>query len=90
MLEKEFERAGIPAVLITALLPIARTIRANRITQGVGITSPLGDPGTSRPDEKVLRREIVLEALDTLTREPADNRETRAAKATNYAERADP
>lgn len=77
MLEKEIERAGIPAVLITALMRTARTMNANRIVQGVGITNPLGDPRISLDDEKSLRRRIVGEALDALTRKPARNETAR-------------
>jgi glycine reductase len=71
VLEKEIERAGIPAVLITALVPTARTLNANRIVQGIGITNPLGNPGASEAEEKVIRRRLVLEALQMLTQEPA-------------------
>ena len=44
MLEKEIERVGIPAVLITALIPTAKTVGANRAVQGVAITNPVGNP----------------------------------------------
>jgi glycine reductase complex component B subunit gamma len=70
VLEKEIERAGIPAVLITALLPTARAVHCNRIVQGVGITNPLGDPKSSPEDEKAIRRKIVIEALEALVRQP--------------------
>ncbi|MBP1731223.1 MAG: selenoprotein glycine/betaine/sarcosine/D-proline reductase family [Deltaproteobacteria bacterium] len=70
MLEKEIERAGIPAVLITALVPTAQTLRANRIVPGIGITNPLGDPNLTREEEKTLRKKIVLDALKTLAAKP--------------------
>jgi glycine reductase len=66
VLVKEFERAGIPAVLITALLPVARTLHVNRLVAGVGITHPLGDPLVSRGEEKGIRRRILDEALSML------------------------
>jgi glycine reductase complex component B subunit gamma len=66
VLEKEFERAGIPAVLVTALLPVARTLHVNRLVAGVGITHPLGDPLVSRAEEKAIRRRILDKALDML------------------------
>ena len=72
MLEKEIERVGIPAVLITALIPTAKTIATNRFVQGVAITNPVGNPRVSREDEKILRRKIVESALDLLTREMKD------------------
>jgi glycine reductase complex component B subunit gamma len=70
VLEKEIERAGIPAVLVTALIPTAQTVHANRVVQGSAITHPLGDPTVSRMEEKVLRRAIVTRALETLTQAP--------------------
>ena len=70
MLEKEIERGGIPAVLVTALIPTARTLHANRVVQGIAITHPFGDPSLSRAEEKELRRSIVARALETLTQTP--------------------
>jgi glycine reductase complex component B subunit gamma len=69
VLEREIERAGIPAVLITTLVPTAQMLQANRIVAGVGITNPMGDPRLSHEEEKVLRRNIMMKALETLTRE---------------------
>lgn len=66
MLEKEIERAGIPAVLVTSLTPTARMLGANRVIQGVGITHPLGDPSVSHEEEKALRKRILSEALQVL------------------------
>jgi betaine reductase len=67
VLEKEIEKEGIPCVLITALIPPAKTIGANRIVQGIAITNPVGDPNLSPEREKKLRREIVLGALEKLS-----------------------
>lgn len=66
MLEKEIERAGIPCVLITTLIPAALTVGANRIVQGVAITNPVGNPELSREREKELRRRLVKKALEVL------------------------
>jgi glycine reductase complex component B subunit gamma len=77
VLEKEIERAGIPAVLITALVPTAQTLHANRIVPGIGITNPLGDPLLSRVEEKALRKKIVLDALKTLTAPPGETNDSR-------------
>ena len=77
MLEKEIERAGIPAALITALVPTAKTLHANRIVPGVGITNPLGEPYLSRQEEKALRKKIVLAALKTLTAVPGETNDSR-------------
>jgi betaine reductase len=70
VLEKEIERAGIPTTLITALVPTARALHANRIIQGVGITNPLGNPRVAPAEEKAERRKIVLAALEQLTKDP--------------------
>lgn len=72
MLEKEIERVGIPAVLITALIPTAKMLHANRIVPGIAITNPLGDPKVSLAEEKTLREKIVVSALDLLTKEPGE------------------
>ena len=68
MLEKEIEKAEIPCVLITALTPPAKTIGANRIVHGIAITNPVGNPELPYEKEKELRRKIVLEALEKLTK----------------------
>ena len=67
MLEREIERAGIPAVLITALVPVAKMLGANRIVQGIGITHPVGNPNLSPNEEKELRKRLVGSALRLLT-----------------------
>jgi glycine reductase complex component B subunit gamma len=78
VLEKEIERVGIPAVLVTALVPTATTVHANRVVQGSAITHPFGDPRLSRTEEKALRRAIVTRALETLTRTPRKQADTEA------------
>lgn len=59
MLAKEIERAGIPAVYVTALPTVATMIGANRIVRGPAITHPFG----LDEDE---RRRIVERALAML------------------------
>ena len=79
MLEKEIERAGIPAVLVTTLLSTARMLRANRVVPGIGITNPLGDPRLSPAEEKAVRKNITASALEALTRK-AQGDDERAAQ----------
>lgn len=67
MVQKEIERAGIPAVLITSLIPTAKMTGANRIVQGAGITHPLGNPTSTVEEEKSLRRKILMAALKLLS-----------------------
>jgi len=66
VLQKEIERAGIPCVLITTLIPAALTVGANRVVQGVAITNPVGNPELSREREKELRRRLMQKALEVL------------------------
>jgi betaine reductase len=60
---KEMERAGILAVHICSIVPISKTVGANRIVPAVAIPHPLGDPAKSRDEEKALRRTLVEKAL---------------------------
>lgn len=72
MLVNEIEKAGIPAVLITAMTPTAKMFNVCRIVAGRAITSPLGDPKLSSSEEKAVRRRIVLNALELLTKKPEE------------------
>ncbi len=51
---------------ITAALPVAKMIGANRIVLGNGIVHVVGDAKASAEKEKELRRRLVREALDAL------------------------
>lgn len=66
---KEIERAGIPAVHICTIVPISKTVGANRIVPAIAIPHPLGNPALSRKEERLLRRSLVMKALDALERE---------------------
>lgn len=63
---KEIERAGILTVHICSIVPISKTVGANRIVPAVAIPHPLGDPSKSRDEEKALRRRLVEKALRAL------------------------
>jgi glycine reductase len=63
---KEIERAGIPTVHICTIVPISQTVGANRIIPAIAIPHPLGDPGKSPEEEKLLRRKLVEKALKAL------------------------
>lgn len=64
---KELERAGIPTVHICTIVPISQTVGANRIVPAVAIPHPLGNPELSLEQEKALRKDLVLQALDALS-----------------------
>ena len=63
---KEIERAGILTVHICSIVPISKTVGANRIVPAVAIPYPLGDPSKSREEEKTLRRKLVDKAFRAL------------------------
>ena len=63
---KEIERAGLPVVHIATVVPISKTVGANRIVPAVAIPHPLGDPDKSAQEEKEIRRAIVEQGLEAL------------------------
>jgi glycine reductase len=60
---------GIPVVQITAIPNIAQMVGVNRIVQGRAVPNPVGDPSMTKEQEKELRREYVLKALELLQKE---------------------
>lgn len=58
---------GLPVAHTCSIVPISKTVGANRIIPTVAIPHPFGDPLKSRDEEKTLRRELVLKALRALT-----------------------
>ena len=63
---KGIEKYGIPVVHMATVVPISRTIGANRIIPGVGIRYPLGDPTQGDADSKKIREKMVRRALKAL------------------------
>lgn len=63
---KEIESAGIPVVHVATVVPISRTVGANRIVPAIAIPHPLGNPKLSPQDEKKVRRDLVEKALEAL------------------------
>jgi betaine reductase len=63
---KEIERAGLPAVQICAIVPIAMTVGANRIIRAVAIPHPTGDPTVEKKEEIEIRKSLLKKALDAL------------------------
>ena len=64
---KEIERLGIPTAHVCTIVPISKTVGANRIVPSVAIPHPLGDPSLAPDDERALRRRLVEQALEALT-----------------------
>ena len=63
---KEIERAGLPVAHVCSIVPISRTVGANRIVPSVAIPHPLGDPALGPAKERALRRALVEKALAAL------------------------
>ena len=62
---KEIEKV-LPVVHIATVVPISKTVGANRIVPAVAIPHPLGNPAMNAKDEKELRRALVEKALKAL------------------------
>lgn len=63
---KEIERAGIPVVHIATVVPISKTVGANRIVPAVAIPHPLGNPALTLEEERAIRRKLIDKALKAL------------------------
>ena len=66
---KEIEREGIAVVQMANLIPVAKTVGANRIVPTISIPYPLGDPATSKEEQWKQRLNRVKVALDALATE---------------------
>ena len=65
---KEIERTGIPVVHMCNLVPVSKTVGANRIVPTISIPYPLGDPSTPKEDQWKLRyhrTKVAIQALAT-------------------------
>lgn len=63
---KEIERAGLAVVHACSIVPISKTVGANRIVPTIAIPHPFGDPHLGAGEEKALRRTLVEKALKAL------------------------
>ena len=63
---KELEKERILTAHICTIVPISKTVGANRIIPAVAIPHPLGDPTKSEAQEKTLRRTLVEKALEAM------------------------
>jgi len=71
---KELEKAGLPVAHVCSIVPISKTVGANRIVPSIAIPHPLGDPAKSADEEKSLRRGLVQKALSALETEIVEQR----------------
>jgi betaine reductase len=64
----------LPTAHICSIVPISKTVGANRIVPSVAIPHPLGDPEKSPDEEKAIRRRLVEKALTALETKIAEQR----------------
>ena len=64
---REIERAGFPIVQMCNLVPVAKSVGANRIVPTISIPYPLGDPAATQQEQHDLRYRLVKRALMSLT-----------------------
>jgi glycine reductase len=64
---KEIERAGLTVVHACSIVPISKTVGANRIVPTIAIPYPFGDPDMTEEKEKRLRKELVKKIVKALT-----------------------
>ena len=57
------EKHGIPTVHICTIVPISKTVGANRILPGVAIPYPTGNPQLSQEGEFELRKKMLRAAV---------------------------
>ena len=62
----------MPAVHVCTIVPISKTVGANRIVPAVSIPHPFGDPTKTPAEEHTLRCALVERALDALATEIED------------------
>lgn len=66
---KTIEKAGFPIVQMANLIPVAKSVGANKIVPTISIPYPLGDPNTSLEEQWKLRYHRVGVALEALTKD---------------------
>lgn len=66
---KEIEKLGLPVIHMCTVVPISKTVGANRIVPTIAIPHPLGNPDLSRDEEYTLREKMVDKALEAMQTE---------------------
>ena len=56
----------MPVAHMASIVPISRSVGANRIIPTVAIPHPLGNPALTREEEAAVRRQLVEKALAAL------------------------
>ena len=63
---KELERVGLPTSHVCSIIPISKTVGANRIVPAIAIPHPLGEPSKTASEELSIRRALLEKALYAL------------------------
>jgi glycine reductase len=63
---KQIETAGIPTAHVCSMVPVAVQVGSNRIIPSVSVLHPTGNAELTPEQEKRVRREIVVKALEAL------------------------
>lgn len=66
-MNKAIESTGIAIVQLANLIPVAKTVGANKMVPTISIPYPFGDPSTSVKEQYKLRYSLVEKALNALT-----------------------
>lgn len=64
---KAIESTGLAIVQLANLIPVAKTVGANKIVPTISIPYPFGNPNTSMNEQHKLRYSLVEKALHALT-----------------------
>ena len=63
---KELERAGLPTSHVCSIIPISKTVGANRIVPAIAIPHPMGEPSKTATEELSIRCALLEKALFAL------------------------
>ena len=66
---KELERVGLPTAHVCSIVPISKTVGANRIVPSIAIPHPWGDPSLTPDAERAIRDALFAKALHALEQE---------------------
>ena len=66
-MSKEIEKNGIAVVHACSIVPISKTVGANRIVPTIAIPHPFGSPDKDPDEEKEIRKQLVKKILRALT-----------------------
>lgn len=66
---KAIEKAGFPITHLANLLPVTKTVGANRIVQTISIPYPFANPEDSENERFEMKKKLVKIGLDALSKE---------------------